>query len=67
MCGFTCWPLGGAGKYVLTGSEDDIVRLGDTDYHDLIRWVCSRVLRDLTDAERFHYDIADTAPICLKP
>jgi len=55
------------GKYVLTGSEDDIVRLWDTDYHDLIRWVCSRVLRDLTEAERFHYDIADTAPTCLEP
>ncbi len=55
------------GKYVLTGSLDGTARLWDVDYHDTIHYLCSRLLRDFTDAERAQYSITDKVPTCPKP
>jgi len=52
------------GKYVLTGSDDKTARLWDADYRDLIRWVCARLVRDLTDEEREQYGITDKRATC---
>jgi WD40 repeat protein len=55
------------GKYVLTGSDDGAARLWFADYHDEIRYLCSRLPRDFTDVERKLFDIRDTTPTCPKP
>ncbi len=52
------------GKYLLIGSGDGAARLWDVDYHDTMRYVCGRLQRDLTDAERVQYGITDTSPTC---
>ncbi|HLO17147.1 MAG TPA: hypothetical protein VK206_20095, partial [Anaerolineales bacterium] len=54
-------------KYVLTGSNDGTARIWFTDYHDEIKYLCSRLSRDFTDEERKQYDIKDTKPTCPKP
>ncbi len=55
------------GRFVLTGSADGTARLWDTDYHDTIRFACSLLWRDLTNAERAQYNIADSTPSCPHP
>jgi WD40 repeat protein len=52
------------GKYVLIGSKEETARLWDTDYHDFIRWVCSRLVRDFTEAQRAYYGITDKRATC---
>jgi WD40 repeat protein len=52
------------GKTMLTGSDDGTARLWDVDYHDTVRFACSRIWRDLTDDERAEYGITDKAPTC---
>jgi uncharacterized delta-60 repeat protein len=54
------------GKTVLTLSKFGLVFLWDLDYHDRIKWVCSRLLRDLTDEERVQYGITGREPTCKK-
>jgi hypothetical protein len=39
-------------KYVLTGSADNTARLWGITYHDTIRALCERLLRDLSAEER---------------
>jgi hypothetical protein len=51
---------------VLTGSLDGTARLWDTDYHDTIRYLCSRLLRDFSDDERAQYGIPNDGPTCPK-
>jgi WD40 repeat protein/serine/threonine protein kinase/DNA-binding XRE family transcriptional regulator len=55
------------GKFVLIEYDDQSVRLYDVDYHDTIRFACSRLLRDLTSDERAAYNIKDTKPTCPPP
>ena len=52
------------GKMVLTGSRDQSARLWDVDYHDTISYLCSHLLRDLTQAERSQYGITNPNPVC---
>ena len=54
-------------KFVLIGSADQTVHLYDVDYHDTIRYACSRLLRDLTLDELHAYNIKDRGPTCPKP
>jgi WD40 repeat protein/DNA-binding XRE family transcriptional regulator len=65
-------PVNGAvfspdGKLVLTGSNDGTARVWNVDYHDTIRYLCSRLKRDLTDSERTQYGITDKGPTCANP
>jgi len=46
------------------GSFDGVAQQTPTDLNDLIRAVCGRLLRDLTDEERTIYGIAKGAPTC---
>ncbi len=52
------------GKHVLTGSVDGVAHEWDVDYHNTIRNLCARLLRDFTDAERIQYGITDHDPTC---
>jgi WD40 repeat protein/transcriptional regulator with XRE-family HTH domain len=52
------------GKHLATASDDGTARLWDVDYHTTIEYLCSRLLRDFTDAERTQYSITDTSPTC---
>lgn len=52
------------GKFIATTSDDGSARLWDTDYHDTIRYLCSRLLRDFTDGERNQYNIPNSGPTC---
>ena len=52
------------GQRIATASGDHTVRLWDVDYHDTIRYLCARLLRDFTPEERTQYGITDTAPTC---
>jgi WD40 repeat protein len=52
------------GKMLLTGGKDKTARLWDVDYHDTIAYLCSHLLRDLTDAERAEYDLTNTGLTC---
>jgi len=52
------------GKYILTGSDDGTARLWDVDYHETIRYLCTRLLRDFSNDERAQYGITDDAPTC---
>jgi WD40 repeat protein/transcriptional regulator with XRE-family HTH domain len=55
------------GKTFATASDDGTARLWNVDYHDTVRYLCSVLLRDFTDAERTQYDITDSAPTCPRP
>jgi WD40 repeat protein len=55
------------GKLILTGSDDKTARLWHVDYHDTIRDLCRRLIRDLTEDERIEYNISDTTPTCPGP
>jgi WD40 repeat protein/serine/threonine protein kinase/DNA-binding XRE family transcriptional regulator len=52
------------GKFVLIAYEDQSLHLYDVDYHDTIRYACSRLLRDLTFDEKSAYGIfgGDSCP-----
>jgi len=52
------------GKHVLTGSTDGTARLWDVDYHDTIRYLCARLVRDFTADERAQYGISNDGPTC---
>jgi WD40 repeat protein/transcriptional regulator with XRE-family HTH domain len=52
------------GKVFGTASDDGTVRFWDVDYHDTVRYLCSHLLRDFTDAERLQYNITDETPTC---
>jgi WD40 repeat protein/type II secretory pathway predicted ATPase ExeA len=52
------------GKYLVTASQDRTARLWAVDYHELINYVCARLLRDFTDSERDQYQIEDHKPTC---
>ena len=54
------------GKYVATVSDDGTVRLWNVDYHTTMQYLCSILLRDLTDEERAQYGITDNTPTCPK-
>jgi len=51
-------------KRVLTGSTDGAARLWDVDYHDTIRYLCARLVRDFTADERAQYGISKDGPTC---
>ena len=53
------------GKHVLTGDANGGTRIWDIDYHDTIRSLCARLVRDFTDGERAEYNITDHDPTCL--
>ena len=55
------------GKTVLTGSADTTARVWFVDYHDTLQALCSRLLRDLSPAERAVYNIRDQTPTCPEP
>ncbi len=52
------------GRQVLTGSSDGTARLWDVDYHETMRYLCGRLLRDFDEHEREQYGIPDDAPTC---
>ncbi len=52
------------GKFVAIGSSDGIVQLSETKLEDLEQSVCSRVLRDVSDAERVQYELNDQEASC---
>jgi WD40 repeat protein len=52
------------GKMILTGSHDHTARLWEADYHDTIKYLCGKLVRDFTAAERAAYDIQDDMPTC---
>lgn len=54
------------GKFIATASDDGTARLWDMDYHDTIRYLCSRLLRDLSSQERAQYNIPSDGATCLK-
>ena len=54
------------GDYVLTGADDATVRLYRLDYHDVIRFTCSLLTRDLTDDEREYYTIPGDDQSCAQ-
>jgi WD40 repeat protein len=54
------------GRQILIEYDDQLVHLFDVDYHDTIRYACSRLVRDLTVEEKDVYHILLTAPTCPK-
>jgi WD40 repeat protein len=52
------------GRRLISVSDDGTGRIWDIDYRDTMRYLCSRLLRDLSDAERQRYGILDEAPTC---
>jgi WD40 repeat protein len=54
------------GKIFTTASDDGTARMWDVDYRDTLRYLCSGLLRDFTDAERAQYHILDNTPTCPK-
>ena len=52
------------GRTILTGCQDKTARLWDVDYHDAIRYLCGRLLRDFSDDERAQYGITNDEPTC---
>lgn len=52
------------GKFIASVSDDGTARLWDVDYHDTMDYLCSRLLRDFTEAERAQYGIPDGKPTC---
>jgi WD40 repeat protein len=57
------------GKLVLVEYDDQTVHLFDIDYHDTIRYACSRLVRDLTITEEIAFNITGAAApaVCPKP
>jgi len=55
------------GKYVLTGSDDGTAMFWDVNYHTIMQYLCTFLLRDFTDVERAQYGITDDTPTCPKP
>ncbi len=51
-------------RTLLVSSSDGTARRFDVDYHDTINYLCSRLLRDLSDEERGQYGINDRPPRC---
>jgi hypothetical protein len=52
-------------RRLLASTGDDLTaRLWDVDYHATIAYLCSRLQRDLSDAERAEYNISDATPTC---
>jgi WD40 repeat protein len=52
------------GQFIATASDDGTARLWDVDYHTTMKYLCSVLLRDFTDAERIQYNITDHEPTC---
>ena len=52
------------GKHLATVSDDGTARLWDVDYHDTMRYLCSRLLRDFTEEERIESGIPDDKRTC---
>jgi hypothetical protein len=48
-------------------NADEKARISDVDYHDTIRYLCSGLLRDFSDAERAQYGIPNDGSTCPKP
>lgn len=54
-------------KYLASVSGDGIARFFDVDYRTTLKYLCSRLLRDFTDAERAQYGIPTDGPTCPLP
>jgi WD40 repeat protein len=54
------------GKVLASVGDDGTAKLWDVDYHATIAYLCGRLQRDLTDAERAQYNITDATPTCPK-
>jgi WD40 repeat protein len=52
------------GRRLITVSDDGTGRFWDVDIRDTVRYLCSRLLRDLSEAEREQYGIRDAEPTC---
>lgn len=55
------------GRYVFASDVDNSVSMWPIDYHDTIKSLCKRLLRDFTDGERTEYNITDQQPTCPAP
>ncbi len=52
------------GKVLITGSDDGTARQWYTDYNDIVRYLCSLPLGDLTADEWAYYGVRDAGPTC---
>jgi WD40 repeat protein/class 3 adenylate cyclase len=52
------------GRFIASASDDATARMWDADYHDTLRYLCTRLRRDFTDEERVNYGITGQAPSC---
>ncbi|MCC6188394.1 MAG: protein kinase [Anaerolineales bacterium] len=52
------------GRYLATVSDDGTARLWDVDYRTTVEYLCARLLRDLTDAERAQYGLQNQQQTC---
>ena len=55
------------GKTFFTGSDDGTARMWDVDYQDIVKYLCSTLLRDFTPEERTQYHLLDNQPTCSNP
>ena len=55
------------GKALVAASSSGALALWAADYHDTIRYLCSRLPRDFSPAERTDYGIMDASPTCPQP
>ncbi len=51
---------------IVVSTFDNMVKICDTDYHNLISYACTKVSRDISIQERQHYSILNYTPVCQR-
>jgi WD40 repeat protein len=54
------------GKSLVLNDTSGHIFMWHADYHDTLRYLCSRLPRDFSDAERKQFEINDASPTCLQ-
>ena len=52
------------GREIVEGYGDGLIKMFDTDYHDMIACACAAMTRDFTADERTQFAISSAAPTC---